>query len=528
MEFLQPTWGIASLILAGTGVLWLLWSGARRRRFLAQWFTDGKVATDVSPGKRIGRGALLVVSLVLICLALARPQRLEQPVAESVAGDVILLVDCSSSMLAADVAPNRFALAVGIARELVLRAPAGRIGLVAFAGEAFAECPPTHDRDTVRRYLDRLNCESIPLPGSYFPQPVAEALRLLDPRRRAVLVLLSDGEETVQARAIPALPAGTALFAVGVGNPEMASPIPTPQGPLRDPRSGQPVATRPDFAALERLADRFLAADAAAPERVGEWLREHFTPESADSIPVDRALELYPWLALAALLCLLARWLLDERRKLAVLALLVLAATVQADPGETYAQGLTLLREQSFAEAVVLWSQLARQAGPDVGFQAAVRLNLGVAHHQLGRQLVLEPNSRARARSAFAEAETCYRACLWDDGQSARAARNLARLEQDRLALDPPPREPAPPPSASQTREPPAETPPPQPGTGEAGQTGEGEGEATARSVSERELTPAETAAALAAMRENEGDFNEALRRKAARTWRTAPPERPW
>lgn len=84
------------------------------------------------------------------------------------------------------------------------------------------------------------------------------------------------------------------------------------------------------------------------------------------------------------------------------------------------------------------------------------------------------------------------------------------------------------PPSVTQAQEPPAETPPPQPGTGDAGQTGEGEGEAAARQGNERELTPAETAAALAAMRENEGDFNEALRRKAARTWRTAPPERPW
>ena len=136
MEFLQPTWGIASLILAGAGALWLLWLGARRRRrFLAEWLAGDRVETDVSRGKRLWRGALLVVSLVLASLALARPQRPERTVAEAQSGDVILLMDCSSSMLAADVSPSRFELAVGIARELVLRAPAGRIGLVAFAGE---------------------------------------------------------------------------------------------------------------------------------------------------------------------------------------------------------------------------------------------------------------------------------------------------------------------------------------------------------------------------------------------------------
>jgi hypothetical protein len=189
---------------------------------------------------------------------------------------------------------------------------------------------------------------------------------------------------------------------------------------------------------------------------------------------------------------------------------------------------LALLRNQSFAEAVVLWSHLARQSSLDEGLQAAVRLNLGVAQHELGRQLASDPNSRVRVLAAFAEAESCYRACLWNELQSARAARNLVRLEQDRRLLDPPPKEPAPSPSADQSQETAEETPPPQPGAAGAGQTGEGQGEAAARQTTEQELTPDETAAALDAMRGKEGDFNEALRRKAARTWRTAPPERPW
>lgn len=522
MDALQPVWGIASLILAGIGALALLAYGARRRRrFLNQWFAGDGAATDVSPEKRRWRGALLVACLAFASLALARPRLLDRTVPEAAAGDVVLLVDCSRSMLATDVAPSRFEMATSIARELVRRAPASRFALVAFAGEAFTECPPTHDREAVLRYLERLTCESIPLPGTSFAPALAEALRLLEPVRPAALILLSDGEETAPAGEMPSLPGGVALLAIGVGNPALASPIPASG-------IGQSPTTRPDFAAIEEWADEFLVADDHTAESASRWLRRHFAGTATDAKQAGQAAELYPWLVLGALLCLLSRWLIDERRIVAALAFLALLATVRAGPSEAYGQGLALLDKQSFAEAVVLWRELARLPGADTEFQAAARLNLGVALHRLGRQMARDPGGRSRAPAAFAEAEACYRACLWNEAQRDRAARNLARLEQDRERLDPAPPEPAESSATSQNREPSDESPTPRPGIGETAQPGEGEGEATARREADRELTAAETAAALAAMRGNEGDFNEALRRRAARTWRTAPPERPW
>lgn len=535
MVFLYPVQGFVCLAIATTVALPLLGFGSwRRRRLLAAWLpgADGTSAqTDVSGPKRAGRSALLVLALVLVSLALARPGRVTVVPSTAVVGDVILLVDCSRSMRATDVAPDRFTMAVQLAEAIVRTAPARRFGLVAFAGEAFGECPLTRDRETVLRYLEQLTCDSIPLPGTDLNQALAECGRMLGADREtpAALILFSDGEQTVAAKQGPEVPAGASLLAVGLGNPDVASRIPTSQGPLLD-SAGQPVASKPDFPALQALANGFLVADARAPELAVQWLRDRFAGQAAGTAGEMGRVEWYPWLVLAALLCLCARWALDERRVGTALAglILLLALPAAASPEETYGQGLLLLQSQSFSDAAIVWRQLLREPGQTTEFQTAARLNLGVAEHQLGRQLALAPNGRARALAAFSEAETCYRACLWDQDQAARAARNLARLAQDRERLSPFPEPPATPPPSTQP-EPPQNGPEKQASTATGG-SGEGgsEGQASATVEAEKTLTPAEAAAAVQALRDQEGDFNDALRQQAARTWHTLPPAKPW
>lgn len=532
MEFLHPALGFASLAIATALALLCLWFGAwRRRRVLTAWLPGPggtSAQTDVSPRKRTWRSGLLIAALVLVGLALAHPGLVTKAPVAPVSGDVILLVDCSRSMRATDVSPDRFTVAVQLAKALVRQAPADRFGLVAFAGEAFGECPLTRDREAVLRYLDRLTCDSIPLPGTDLNQALAECDRMLGARREvpAALILFSDGEQTLDAKSLPTLPAGCRLLAVGVGNPDLASPIPTDQGPLLDAQTGQPVTSRPDFAALGRLATIFIAANDGVEDIARQWLGDCFAGQAAVAKVEPTRVEWYPWLVLAALLCLCARWVLDERRVVGALALLA-ALTTLGSPEETYRQGLSLLQKQSFSEAVILWRQLLQEPETSPKFQVAARLNLGVAQHGLGRQLALEPRNRARALAAYTEAETCYRACLWDEDQSPRATRNLARLAQDRAQLSPPP-EPEPPPASAQP-DTPKDGPEQQASTGTGG-SGEGgsKNQAPAPVPAEKELSPGEAAAAVQAMRNQEGDFNDVLRQKAARNWRTLPPARPW
>ena len=544
MEMMHPGWCLAALALVLPLALAALWRGHRRRRRILACWPPGpegnKAETDASPGRRAWRNGLLLVAMAVACVALGRPRLSGMVEASSASGDMVLLLDCSRSMAAEDMQPSRLHAAVACASGLVRRTAARRLALIAFAGEAFAECPLTSDRDAVLAYLERLDCETIPLGGTDFGRAFAECERLLAASgdTGSAIVLFSDGEETGEGEAGARLPGGLRFLAVGVGDPERASSVPGTHGPLLDPASGQPVASRPDFVSLGALARRsggeFLPMAGTPPEmaeRIAVRLGESLGTAPSRGIGRAGVRELAPWLAAVALLCVLARWSVGERRpcRAALLVAILVGAPSRGSPDVLFEQGLSLLRAGRASEAVVAWELAVRAPDLPPDVLLATRLNLGVAHHLLGRQLAREEGTRSRALTEFALAEACYAACVWDEGQRARAARNLARLARDREEAAPAPSGTdgaKPPPATSDAPEPPPDEGKPQEGTA-PGDGGEGEGSSNAPG-DEPPLDSEEAARIAERMGRNEGDFNEALRRKQARTWRTAPPKRPW
>jgi len=76
--------------------------------------------------------------------------------------DIVVAVDTSKSMLAADIAPNRLVRAKLAALELMQRPERTRMGLVAFAGDAFLECPLTIDNTAFQQCVQALDVNAIP------------------------------------------------------------------------------------------------------------------------------------------------------------------------------------------------------------------------------------------------------------------------------------------------------------------------------------------------------------------------------
>jgi len=96
----------------------------------------------LSPGREKIRLGCLVLAVVFLLLALARPQwGFDWETARMRGLDIVVAIDTSKSMLAEDIAPNRLARAKLAALELMQRAKSDRLGLVAFAGAAFLQCP---------------------------------------------------------------------------------------------------------------------------------------------------------------------------------------------------------------------------------------------------------------------------------------------------------------------------------------------------------------------------------------------------
>jgi len=100
-------------------------------------------------------------------LALARPQWGETTeISRALGEDTLFILDCSRSMLASDVQPNRLTRAQYSILDFVQRHGRGRVGLVAFAGQAFLQCPLTFDYDAFRDALLAVDAKSMPVPGT--------------------------------------------------------------------------------------------------------------------------------------------------------------------------------------------------------------------------------------------------------------------------------------------------------------------------------------------------------------------------
>ncbi len=224
-HFAEPRW--LWLALLGPLVLAALqrYSAWARRRQLAQLAAPQFVAEltrSHSPARRALKNTLLLLAVAGVGIALARPQWGEQAEISHLYGqDTLFVLDCSRSMLASDVTPNRLQRAKLAILDYVQRRWHGRVGLVAFAGEAFLQCPLTFDYSAFQDALMAVDDKTIPVLGTDIGRALDEAYRAMDKKQRPKLVvLLTDGEDLEQGgvRTAEALAKeGLVAFTVGVG-----------------------------------------------------------------------------------------------------------------------------------------------------------------------------------------------------------------------------------------------------------------------------------------------------------------------
>ncbi|PWJ55271.1 Ca-activated chloride channel family protein [Dyadobacter jejuensis] len=141
--------------------------------------------------------AALGIAMVLI--ALARPQVISERTDQYSEGiDIMLLMDISDSMMEKDLSPNRLASAKSIASKFIKGRLQDRIGLVIFAGEAVSLCPLTTDYDLLGRFLDEIQPDMIPIPGTAIGSALAVAVNRMRETSGAskVAILISDGDNT--------------------------------------------------------------------------------------------------------------------------------------------------------------------------------------------------------------------------------------------------------------------------------------------------------------------------------------------
>ena len=170
---------------------------ARRRARVAVALAPGPAPRDWLAALRFLPDAVLGLALALGIVALARPQRTDERVEQVGRGiDVVLALDISGSMEIQDLRPTRLEAAKRLATDFVNARAGDRLGLVAFAGEAYSLAPLTTDYDLLREGLASLRPGLIAADGTAIGTALGVAVNRLrgSTARSRVCILLSDGE----------------------------------------------------------------------------------------------------------------------------------------------------------------------------------------------------------------------------------------------------------------------------------------------------------------------------------------------
>ncbi|MEG8946879.1 VWA domain-containing protein [Rosettibacter firmus] len=175
--------------------------------------------------------SLFIVSLLLILIALAKPQigtKIEE--VKQIGIDVYILLDVSKSMLAEDIKPSRLEKAKYEISKLIQRLKGDRIGLIVFAGDAYVQIPLTSDYSAANLFLNAVDVNSVPQPGTAIASAIQLALKSFryDTNTKKAIVIITDGEDhegDIDAAIEEANSKGIVIYAIGLGSPA-GTPIP--------------------------------------------------------------------------------------------------------------------------------------------------------------------------------------------------------------------------------------------------------------------------------------------------------------
>jgi Ca-activated chloride channel family protein len=332
--FAQPLllWSLA--VLPALALL-AAWSAHRRRRALARLASPAAVAALRTGKPRLGRlrGLCVLLGLAGVGVAAAGPQWGRDWQQPAPGRDLVVVLDCSRSMLAET--PSRLELAREALDDLaraLQRSGGHRVALIGFAGKPRILCPLTPDYDHFRAALKR--AESLPDEADVRPGPgipsgtrigaaLSEAVSVHDPRFPGArdILLLSDGDDPARdgewaVGAAAAREEGIPVYVIGIGNPEKASPVPGPNGPIV--QDDEPVRSSLQEGPLQEIArltqgkyypahTRALALGRLYLDRIAKEPRREVAD---DALPAYRPR--YVWFLLPALGLLAAALTLPE------------------------------------------------------------------------------------------------------------------------------------------------------------------------------------------------------------------------
>lgn len=236
----------------------------RQQRLFAESRLLRRLAPSRSVFKPILKLLFVLLGLSSLIIALVNPKmgtKLETVRREGV--DIVFAVDVSKSMLAEDIAPNRLEKAKRLVSEIINQLASDRVGIIAYAGQAYPQLPITTDYGAAKMFLQGLNTDMLSSQGTAINEAIELASTYFNDEEQTnrILFIISDGEDHSGAATLEAvelaISEGIKIFTIGVGTSK-GGPIPIKRNGvverLKKDSKGEVVITRLNEDILEDIA----------------------------------------------------------------------------------------------------------------------------------------------------------------------------------------------------------------------------------------------------------------------------------
>tara|TARA_R110000868_G_scaffold124959_4_gene330139 strand:+ start:72983 stop:74029 length:1047 start_codon:yes stop_codon:yes gene_type:complete len=264
-------------------VLLQIWKRSAQKKF-----ADLTLLKRITPDKSIFKSTfkliLFILGLTFLIIGLVNPKigtKLETVKREGV--DIVFALDVSKSMLAEDIAPNRLEKGKRLVSEIINQLGSDRIGIIAYAAQAYPQLPITTDYGAAKMFLQSMNTDMLSSQGTAINEAIELAATYYDDEQQTnrVLFIISDGEDHAEGTTTnaveKAVDEGIRIFTIGVGKPKGA-PIPIKRNgvleSLKKDRNGEVVITKLNEPILQAIAD----------EGNGEYINGDNTSEAVEYI----------------------------------------------------------------------------------------------------------------------------------------------------------------------------------------------------------------------------------------------------
>ena len=260
-----------------------IWKKSTQNRF-AEAVLLKRLTPNRSSFKSTLKLLVLILGLSCLVLGLVNPKigtKMETVKRQGV--DIVFAVDVSKSMLAEDIAPNRLEKSKRLVSEIINQLASDRIGIIAYAGQAYPQLPITTDYGAAKMFLQGMNTNMLSSQGTAIDAAIELASTYYDDEEQTnrVLFIISDGEDHSEGKATDAVELavdeGIRVYTIGVGKPK-GGPIPMKRNgiieSLKKDKYGEVVITKLNEEILVDIAS----------EGNGSYINGENTEEAVDII----------------------------------------------------------------------------------------------------------------------------------------------------------------------------------------------------------------------------------------------------